>query len=79
MSENEKKYKCPVCHGVGIYYMEGDIHRSGGNVPCNLCDKKGYLTEAEYAKLEKERAEFNAVIKGDPPRAGIFSKKLKGG
>ena len=73
-----KKYKCPACHGAGTYYMEGDLHRSGGNVPCNLCDKKGYLTEEEHAKLEQERAEFNKTIKGDLPRAGIFSKKLKG-
>ena len=59
--------------------MEGDLHRSGGNVCCDLCHGSGHLTEEEHAKLEEEQAEFNNVIKGDLPRVGIFSKKLKGG
>ena len=74
----EKKHKCPVCQGKGYYFLEGDLHRSGGNIGCYACSRKGYLTEAEHIKFENERTEFNSVIKGEPPRSGIFSKKLKG-
>lgn len=28
------KYNCPYCGGEGSYYMERDLHRSGGVVPC---------------------------------------------
>ena len=38
-------------------------------------------TEDEIYRLEtmkgRERAEFNTVIKGEPPRSGILSKRLK--
>ncbi len=77
MNENEKKHKCPLCHGRGSFYLEGTLDRSGGITSCGMCEGKGYLIEEEHTKLEEERAEFNTVIKGDPPRSGIFSKKLK--
>ena len=44
---------------------------------CEMCDATGYLTEEVYSEIEKARTEFNEVIKGDIPRAGIFSKRLK--
>ena len=72
------KYKCPLCHGVGTFYLEGDLGPVRRHNSCGMCDAKGYLTEEEHSKLEQERAEFNNVIKGDLPRTGIFSKKLKG-
>jgi len=75
MSDN--KHKCPYCNGTGYYYMEGDLHKSGGNISCGMCAGKGTLTEKQRAELEKVKSEFNSVIKGDLPRSGIFKKKLK--
>lgn len=78
MNENEKKHECPLCHGRGTFYLEGNLERSGGVTVCGMCDATGYLTEEVYSELEKTQADFNTIIKGDLPRAGIFSKKLKG-
>lgn len=78
MKNNDKKHTCPYCNGTGNYYLEGDFNRLGGMVQCGMCCGDGYLTEKELDELEKTKAEFNSVIKGDLPRSGIFSKKLKG-
>jgi hypothetical protein len=40
-AEEAKKPKCPICGGTGSYYMDGDLHKSGGMVPCK-CGAKRY-------------------------------------
>lgn len=40
--EEKTKRKCTACGGSGSYYMERDLHRSGGMVPCRHC-VRGYI------------------------------------
>ena len=75
---DEKKHICPSCYGEGQYYLEGNHDHNGGTVPCGVCKQKGWLTEAEQVAVEEARKEYNKIINGDPPRMGIFRKKLKG-
>lgn len=28
-------HTCQICDGTGSYYMSGDLHKSGGIVPCS--------------------------------------------
>jgi len=44
----EKWYTCTSCHGKGSYFMEGDLHRSSGVVPCNRC--RGGLIKGKYVE-----------------------------
>lgn len=30
--------KCNSCNGTGSYYISGDLHKSGGVVPCDCSD-----------------------------------------
>ena len=77
MTKTKEKYKCPCCDGKGTFYLEGNIYQNGGVVPCLICNNKGWLTEEEQAEVDEVRKEFNEIIQGDPPRSGIFSKRLK--
>ena len=36
-------YTCKVCDGTRSYYTEGDLHKSGGIVPCYHCDANGLM------------------------------------
>lgn len=52
--ENSIKPKCPICGGQGSYYMEGDLHKSGGNIPCRYTNprKKEYCVKGELKSYE---------------------------
>lgn len=39
--------RCPRCDGKKEYFMNGDLHRSSGIVPCRLCDVNGYYDRPE--------------------------------
>lgn len=42
-------YTCPSCDGKKSYYMSGDLHKSGGIVPCNCGDGlRKYRVETRY-------------------------------
>lgn len=50
-------HTCPSCDGKSSYYMEGDLHKSGGIVPCGCGDGiRRFKWETRYkvkAKTEK--------------------------
>jgi transcription elongation factor Elf1 len=43
-------YKCPVCEGTGSYETSGDLHKSGGIVPCNRCSDGVVKSEVREIK-----------------------------
>lgn len=56
LPENEW-HVCPTCKGTKSYFMQGDLHRSSGIVPCYHCQHDGWIrtklvevTEEEYCE-----------------------------
>lgn len=44
-------YKCRACGGAGSYFMERDLHRSAGELPCQHCHNgvvKTHTVECDY-------------------------------
>jgi hypothetical protein len=46
--------KCDTCAGSGSYFMQGDLHKSSGTVPCQNCHngivKQETISEEEYLR-----------------------------
>ena len=52
----DKWHRCTTCDGTSSYYMEGDLHRSGGTVPCHCSGGliKSYRKEIYRAKAKSK-------------------------